>query len=565
MSATRSPPRETSRRTAPRWALHACVVLAVAVLYGNTLANPFWETDAFLYQLLSERALADPSPASLDRIYGFVVHSPKGWADIGTFATWLAVHAVAGVRVVPYHLLVVSLHLACALLLLETVLGAGRSRAQALATALLFVATPLVEEVVTVPAKMDYALFAAFALGALLAFRRWCMVGGLPRLALAAAATIAAGLSKEFVIVVPPLVVLAALRPMTPDVTGPHAPPRAARIAGATLLAVLALPTFVRPLWLSLAPASAATATAPADVAMGDDIAEFLAPRHLLPKLIGDLGRFGLVPFSADADYARCFPFHVALMAAALTIGVLGRTRAGPADRPLLLAAGVWIVVGYGLVGFHISRDSFEKTGELYAAAVGISILGGELFAGGKRVGSARRVALVAVLGAMTVHSLSLHTLSRVHGERVESAAATLRGLVDAATPDTSIVVLGEPFLDRGAVDAVVLSVAFGRESPLPPIHLVNGSRSEQVAADCPPGVLDVTAPTVIALRWDEHARALTELRDSAARLAAMRWRNPDPEDNLEGTACGSAEDGWVVADVDLLRDLSPATILPRL
>ena len=68
-SSAETADREPDARVRDRICI-AALVLAALALYGNTLANAFWETDGFLLQLLAERALERSSLAHWEQVYG---------------------------------------------------------------------------------------------------------------------------------------------------------------------------------------------------------------------------------------------------------------------------------------------------------------------------------------------------------------------------------------------------------------------------------------------------------------------------------------------------------------
>ncbi len=148
-----------------RAALAFAPFAVTALVYIGLVGTPMWETDAWLVSWLSEHFLSAPSWASFRDLYGPIVDSPKGLSDLTYLTSWLALYGSFGPDSAAFRLVALGLHLLAGTLLYLEVRSLEGSRWQASAVSALFLLLPLNEEVVAVPAKLEYSTFVCLCGG----------------------------------------------------------------------------------------------------------------------------------------------------------------------------------------------------------------------------------------------------------------------------------------------------------------------------------------------------------------------------------------------------------------
>ena len=554
------------RRTAhahalPRILVPSFVVLVGCIAYGAAMAIPAWETDTWVLNLLAQRTLHAGSWSDALAVSRFVLENPKGWSDSFILASWFGVYALSGGNVVVFHAIGITSHLVTALLVARLAEDGSKSRWVALWSGALFAALPLSQDVVAVEAHSQYPLFGALFLSAWLLLQRWRDRGNHAALAVALVLYVLALATKELSFALPPLILLeiAALR------AAPGADPaaRARAWIGLSLATAVAVPFVMRPFWVAMA--NPERATSPADAAMLRDLTHYLVPWVLVPKMALDLGRWGITPFADEGAATRWFPLNAMLSTTTFFFGVAALARDRVLSRWRWVRPAVWILLGYLPVGFQLDRSSFEKTGELYLAAVGMALAWGELVGSGTTLRRTRAALGGATLLAMLVHLQVLHHAMQVHGDRVQAAVRGLEGELDSAPPGGGIVIVGEERLDRGAIDAVVLQIAHDRQRLAAPISWIGGGGSRRQVDRCPEGVWVVDTADARLIGWNDEASRFERLDDPARLGHALAWRNPDPERVWIRDACVVTHEGRTLLTTEVLKDLSPDAILRRL
>ncbi len=542
------------------------LVLALTALgfaaYLPCLRIPAWETDTWVIHLLAQRALHSSSwTESLSGIR-FILDNPKGWSDFFILASWFALYAVAGPSLWVFHVAGLMLHCAAGALLFGFARRHGASVRAAAWAAAWFLLSPLNQDVVAVEAHSQYPLFGVLFLGALALGDRWRRTAAaLPGFAAALLFVLALG-TKELAFALPVMLffeAIAATRRADCDWRA-----RRRNWIGFAVASVLALPFLIRPFWVALA--APERATSPADAAMLRDLISYLHPATLVPKFLGDLGRWMVVPFAAEGLARAAWPWNLALAAGTFGIAAFARWREPHPAGLRLSRAALLLVLGYLPVGFQLDVHSFEKTGELYLATLGAALFWGELLGGAtERLPRVRAILGCALAVAMVAHLQLLHAAMRVHGERVEAARRSLATALDTTPREWTIVVLGEEKLDRGAIDAVVLALAHDRGSLLREVSWIGGSRSARPVERCPADAIRIDAAATRFLRWNDARLQFDELLDPGALRIALEWHNPDPERIWMRDVCVNGPATTLLHSAEVLADLRPETILPRL
>ncbi len=549
---------ETPHRRALVW---LGLAVAAGLAYATTLTIPVWETDTWVLHGLSRQATQAGSLREAYRTYAFILENPKGLSDWFILLSWWATYRLVGPSSFAFHFFGVACHFLAAGLLHGYALRRGMSPRAAAWAALLFVVNPLQQDVISVEAHSQYPMFAVLFFATIAGLDRWRERGSRAALLLALMAYLAALGTKELSFALPPLLLL----DIGLEWSRTHPAPgwRARAVASWIVITALALPFLVRPFWVSLFDPS--NATSPADAALLRDILRFLHPQVLIRKLFTDLIRFEGIPFASEEAATDWFPTHAALCALVWSGATLARLRERTPLGASVSRAALLIGLGYLPVGFQLSGDNFEKTGELYLATLGASLLLGELLGGKAPKMPAVRTALGALLvAAMLSHLQFLNAWTRSHGERVHGAAQSLLSLLAGTEPGGSVVLVGEEKLDRGAVDAVVLELA-QRDALSRPVHWVDGSSSSHVVDACPSGAPELGGHGERFVRWNDATHSFDRLDRAAPLRAALAWRDPDPERVLARHVCITALAPPLLLDTEALLGLEPATILPRL
>ncbi len=557
---------EIARSAACRSIPPGLLVLAVAVLgfaaYLPCLRIPAWETDTWVLHLLAQRALHSGSWAEPLAGAQFIIDNPKGWSDLFILASWFVLYAITGPSLCVFHVVGVLLHCVTGALLFGYARRHGATSRGAAWAAAWFMLSPLNQDVVAVEAHSQYPLFGALFLGSLALGDRWRRTGStLPGLAAALLFVLALG-TKELAFALPVVLLFEALTATCRVDCNRWF--RRRNWIGFAVASVLALPFLIRPFWVTLA--APERATSPADAAMLRDLIAYLHPSVLAPKLLGDLARWMVVPFAAEGPAREAWPWNLALATGTFGIAAFTRWREASSVRLRLARAGLLIVLGYLPVGFQLDARSFEKTGELYLATIGAALFWGELLGGAtSRLPRARSILGCALCVAMILHLQLLHAEMLVHGERVAAAERSLARALETTPRDRTIVVLGEEKLDRGAVDAVVLALAHDRGPLVHELSWIGGCRSAHPAERCPAESTRMDVAATRFLRWNDATARFDELLDPNTLRSALEWRNPDPEQIWMRDVCVDGPAVMVLDSAEVLTDLRPETILPRL
>ncbi|MFN7955137.1 MAG: hypothetical protein U0610_25650 [bacterium] len=555
-----TPPTSRSRPT--RWLLALGLVGLGFAAYLPCLRIPAWETDTWVIHLLAQRALRAGSWHDAFQVVRFIIDNPKGWSDLFILASWFALYAITGPSLVAFHVFGVACHCATGCLLYGFARRQHASARTAAWAAAWFLLAPLNQDVVAVEAHSQYPMFGVLFLGSLALAARWRDAGSRRALAAALVLYLLALTTKELAFALPAILLFEAMSTARAGDGDPHRRRRAWTVLVAA--SALALPFLVRPFWVALE--APQRATSPADAALLRDLLAYLHPAVLTRKLFTELGCWAVVPFAAEGPARAAFPWNLALSVGTFAIALAGRLRerARPAGR--VACAALILVLGYLPVGFQLDARSFEKTGELYLATMGAALLWGELLGGTtERAPRIRSILGGALAIAMFVHLQLLHQVMAAHGRRVEAAERSLEITLDTASADQPIVLVGEEMLDRGAVDAVLLALAHRRGALTHELSWIGGTQTLDSVASCPAGVTRIDRTTSRFLRWNDRTATFDVLASDADVLRALEWRNPDPERIWIRAIC---IDGLVpprLAAAELLTDLRPESILPRL
>lgn len=561
MSWSRSPDRPLDRHVA---GVLAVVCVAGLAAYAAALTLPTWETDTWVLNLLAQRTLQAHSWAEAVGVSRFVLDNPKGWSDLFILVSWYAIYGVVGANIVVFHAVGILCHLATAMLLARLAARFSASTRVACWTGTIFAVLPLSHDVVAVEAHSQYPLFGVLFLGAWCLLGRWRDRGG--RLALAGAGVlyVLALATKELAFALPPALLfeIAAARGGGATRDADEASGRRAWI-GLALCSVAAAPFLARPFWVSVVDPQ--NATAPADAAMTSDLLHFLTPAVLVPKVVTDLGRWMLTPFASEGVATAAYPINAAISLTALGVGAWAMARERSVPRWRLVRPILWIALGYLPVGFQLDHSSFEKTGELYLASMGMALAWGEILGGGSLLVRARTALGCALALAMAAHLQLLHGAMRAHGDRVQAAAHELTRELRAVPAGHDVVIVGEERLDRGAIDAVVLQIAHDLGTPTTRISWIGGGGATRDVAACPADAWILNTSTSSLLTWDDEEHRFVHLVDATALARALAWRNPDPERVWVRDVCIVTDERCSVLTTEVLLELSPTTILPRL
>lgn len=539
------------------------VCAAGLAAYAAALTLPAWETDTWVLNLLAQRTLQAHSWAEAVGVSRFVLDNPKGWSDLFILVSWFAIYGVVGANIVVFHAFGIVCHVATATLLAQLAARFSDSARVAWWTGTIFAVLPLSHDVVAVEAHSQYPLFGVLFLGTWHLLARWRDRGSGLALGGAGVLYVLALATKELAFALPP----ALLFEIAAERRGGHgdADQASARRAwiGLALCAAAAAPFLARPFWVSVVDPQ--SATAPADAAMMSDLLHFLTPAVFVPKVVTDIGRWMLTPFASEGVATATYPVNAAIALAAFVVGTWAVARERSVPRWRLVRPMLWIVLGYLPVGFQLDHSSFEKTGELYLASMGMALAWGELLGGGSLLVRARSTLGCAVALAMAAHLQLLHRAMRVHGDRVQAAAHALVVELRAARAGHDVVIVGEERLDRGAIDAVVLQIAHDLGTPTTRVSWIGGGGATRDVAVCPADAWPLNTSTSRLLSWDDDQRRFVRLDDPTALARALDWRNPDPERVWVRDVCIVMDERRSVLTAELLPDLSPTTILPRL
>ncbi len=542
----------------------AVVCAAGLGAYAAALTLPAWETDTWVLNLLAQRTLQAHSWAEAVGVSRFVLDNPKGWSDLFILVSWFAIYGAVGANILVFHAFGIACHVATATLLALLAARFSGSARVAWWTATIFAVLPLSHDVVAVEAHSQYPLFGVLFLGSWCLLARWRDRGS--RLALGGAATlyVLALATKELAFALPPALLfeIAAARGRGAPRDADDASGGRAWI-GLALSVVAAAPFLVRPFWVSVVDPQ--NATSPADAAMMSDLLHFLTPAVLGPKMVTDLGRWVLTPFAGEGVAAPTYPINAAISLAAFVVGAWAMARERCVTRWRVARPMLWIVLGYLPVGFQLDHASFEKTGQLYLASMGMALAWGELLGSGSLLVRARTALGCVLAVAMAAHLQLLHRAMRVHGDRVQAAAHALEGELRAAPAGHDLVIVGEERLDRGAIDAVVLQVSHDLGTVPTRVSWIGGGGATRDVAVCPADAWTLDTRASRLLTWDDEQHRFVHLADSWALARALAWRNPDPERVWVRDVCVVTDQRRLVLTTEVLPELSPTTILPRL
>lgn len=557
-TARSAPPGEHDRSPL---AIVSIVLLLGGIAYAAAISLPAWETDTWVLNLLAQKTLRASSWSDALAVSRFVIDNPKGWSDVFILASWFAVYRVAGSNIAVFHAVGIACHLLSAALLTRLAARWSGSQRVALWTGSIFVLLPLTHDVVAVEAHSQYSLFGVLFLGSWILLGSWRERGSRAALVGGAVLYVLALGTKELSFALPPALLLEIAA-----AGGGRNTSRAVTARSWTALAltvVLAAPFFARPFWVALA--SPERATSPADAAMLGDLLHFVRPWVLVPKMVTDLGRWMLAPFADEGAAMRWFPLNALISITAFVAGVASVSTDRSVPRWRWMRAALWIVLGYLPVGFQLDRSSFEKTGELYLAAMGMALAWGELLGSGATLRRSRAILGTALTVAMMLHLRFLDAAMRAHGERVQAAVQGLELELEMAPPQRGLVIVGEEHLDRGAIDAMVLQISHDLGGLPAPVAWIGGGGTIREVAICPDDAWVIDTSQTRPLRWNDTAHRFERLDGPDSLSRALRWRNPDPERLWIRDACLVDGNARTVLTTEVLADLSPSTILPRL
>ena len=158
-----------------------------------------------------------------------------------------------------------------------------------------------------------------------------------------------------------------------------------------------------------------------------------------------------------------------------------------------------------------------------------------------------------------------LYAAMRAHGERVQAAVQGLELELEMAPPQRGLVIVGEEHLDRGAIDAMVLQISHDLGGLPAPVAWIGGGGTIREVAICPDDAWVIDTSQTRPLRWNDTAHRFERLDGPDSLSRALRWRNPDPERLWIRDACLVDGNARTVLTTEVLAELSPSTILPRL